>query len=183
MISLQIGPTTKAVDMLQISYSLVICVFLVIVFNLLFRKTRLRTYIYAIGDNQNTARLAGIHVEGWRILAFSLSGTLAGIAGYLLLLRTQSVQPTIGDSMEFYAVVAAVLGGNSLKGGKGSVPGAICGALVLYSIRSALSLSGISTFWVQITVGCVLILGLMLNNLATWMQVRIARLKGGQKHA
>lgn len=176
--SFQLGPTTKAVDMLEISYTLLVCVFLVIVFNVLFRKTRLRTYIYAIGENQSIAHLAGIHVEGWRVASFAISGALAGLAGYMLLLRTQSVQPTIGDGMEFYCVVAAVLGGNSLKGGKGSVPDAICGALVLYSIRSALTLSGVSTFWVQITVGGVLIVGLSMNNLVELIRIGIHRRKG-----
>ena len=183
VLSLQIGPTTKAVDMLQISYTLLACVILVIIFNVLFRTTRLRRYIYAIGDNENTARLAGISVAKWRILAFAISGTFAGIAGYMLLLRTQSVQPTIGDGIDFYCVVAAVLGGNSLRGGKGSIPGAICGSLVLYSIRSALSLSGVSTFWVQITVGCVLIIGLLLNNVAGLFSAKIKRWRGGVNHA
>ena len=82
------------------------------------------------------------------------------------MVRSNSVQPTIGSNLEFQACVAAVLGGNVMEGGKGSVPGAVLGALTLYTIRSAMSLMGIDTSWVQVVIGGVLVIGMLLNNYA-----------------
>jgi len=163
--SKQLGQYGQAADVISISYIALICVVVMIVMNIAFKKTRLGPYVYAIGANQETARLAGIKTNTWRIGVFMLSGFLGSIAGTMLLIRAQSVQPTLGTGMEFYAVVAAVLGGNALEGGKGSVVGAILGAFVLYSIRSALMLEGISTFWVMVTIGGVLIAGMVINSL------------------
>ncbi len=132
----------------------------------LFRKTVLGTYLYAIGENEETARLSGIETARWKIGMFMAAGLLAAIAGLFVLIRTNSMQPTSGDGLEFQAVVAAVLGGNSLKGGKGSLYGTIFGALTLYTVRSALTLAGIDTSVTMIIIGAVLVIGMMLNELA-----------------
>ena len=95
-----------------------------------------------------------------------ITGLLAALGGIVVMIRSNSVQPTVGAHMEFQACVAAVLGGNAMSGGKGSVPGAVLGALTLYTIRSAMSLMGIDTSWVQVVIGCVLIVGMLLNNAA-----------------
>ncbi len=168
--SKQLGYYNLAADVISLSYISLICIVVMIVMNVAFKKTRLGSYVYAIGANQETARLAGIKTNAWRIGVFMLSGLLGAVAGVMLLLRTQSVQPTLGDGLEFYAVVAAVLGGNALEGGKGSVMGAILGAFVLYSIRAALSLEGISTFWVMVTIGGVLIVGMIINGLVDYFE-------------
>ena len=93
-----------------------------------------------------------------------ISGLLAALGGIVVMIRSNSVQPTIGANMEFQACVAAVLGGNIMTGGRGSVPGAVLGALTLYTIRSAMSLLGIDTSWVQVAVGVVLVIGMIINN-------------------
>ena len=95
-----------------------------------------------------------------------ITGLLAGVAALLMLLRLNSAQPTAGDGLEFQAVVAAVLGGNLLAGGKGSIPGAIIGALVVYTVRNGLSLAGVNTNAVMVILGIVLVLGIMMNEFA-----------------
>lgn len=156
----------SAAETLTISNLLIITAIVVVIVWLVFRQTTLGSNIYAMGANKETARLCGINVTGQRILVYAISGLLAAIGGVVVMVRSNSVQPTIGSNMEFQACVAAVLGGNVMEGGKGSVPGAVLGALTLYTIRSAMSLLGIDTSWIQVVIGCVLVVGMVLNNLA-----------------
>lgn len=140
----------------------------------MFKKTVLGVYTYAIGENEETARLCGIATEKWTLFLYVLSGMLAALGALLVLIRTNSMQPTSGDWLEFQAVVAAVLGGNALEGGKGSLYGAIFGALTLYTIRSALTLQGIDTSATMVVIGAVLVIGMFLNQLATRHEKRIS---------
>lgn len=153
----------NASQVLTVSYLVLITVVVVIVVLTLFNKTSLKSRVFAIGENEEIARLAGIKTHIWKIGIFATSGLLAAIASLLVLIRTNSLQPTTGEGLEFQAVVAAVLGGNTLRGGKGSLYGTILGALALYSVRSALSLAGIDTSVVMIVIGAVLVLGMWLN--------------------
>lgn len=151
---------------LSISFLVLLTAIILAIIIFIFRKTVLGTYLYAIGENEETARLSGINTSRWKIGMFMCAGLLASIAGLLVLIRTNSMQPTSGDGLEFQAVVAAVLGGNSLKGGKGSLIGTIFGALTLYTVRSALTLAGIDTSVTMIIIGVVLVIGMILNELA-----------------
>lgn len=171
-----------ASNTLTISNLLIITVFAVGVVWFVFSRTTLGSNIYALGANQETARLSGIDVTRWRIIVFMISGLLASLGGIVVMVRSNSVQPTIGANMEFQACVAAVLGGNIMTGGRGSVPGAVFGALTLYTIRSAMSLLGIDTSWVQVAIGVVLVIGMLINNFVTQRENRraaaISRLAG-----
>ena len=133
---------------------------------LFFKKTVFGTYIYALGGNKEAAKLSKIRVDRWNIGVYVMTGFLAGVAGLLMLLRLNSAQPTAGDGLEFQAVVSAVLGGNMMSGGRGSIPGAIIGALVVYTVRNGLSLAGVNTNAVQVVLGLVLVLGMLMNELA-----------------
>lgn len=156
-----------ASNTLSISTLLVITAIAVAVVWIVFSRTTLGSNIYALGANEETARLSGININRWRIIVFMISGLLAALGGIVVMIRSNSVQPTIGANMEFQACVAAVLGGNIMTGGRGSVPGAVLGALTLYTIRSAMSLLGIDTSWVQVAVGVVLVIGMIINNYVT----------------
>ena len=155
-----------AANTLSISTLVIITAIVVAIVWVIFRRTTLGSNIYALGANEETARLSGIDVFKWRVIVFMISGFLAAVGGIVVMIRSNSVQPTIGANMEFQACVAAVLGGNIMEGGKGSVPGAVLGALTLYTIRSAMSLLGIDTSWVQVAIGVVLVIGMILNNYA-----------------
>ncbi|MFR5601657.1 MAG: ABC transporter permease [Lachnospiraceae bacterium] len=155
------GP--KPSQILSISVLLLVTVILITCVLVLFKKTTLGSTIYALGENEETARLSGIATVRWKIGVYMLSGFLASMAGMIVMIRTNSLQPTVGDGLEFQAVVASVLGGTSMKGGKGSIPGAIMGALTLYTVRNAMSLWGIDTSVVMVVIGCILVIGMMLN--------------------
>lgn len=161
VLTIYFGP--RPAQILSISALLLITVIILTVVLILFKKTTLGSNLYAIGANEETARLSGIDVVKWKVGICALSGFLASMAGMIVMVRTNSLQPTIGDGLEFQAVVAAVLGGNSMKGGKGSVPGAILGALTLYTVRNAMSLWGIDTSVVMVVIGCILVFGMVLN--------------------
>lgn len=153
-------------NILTINVQVLITVVVLLTLVLLFRKTVLGTYIYALGGNREAAKLSNIRTDKWNILVYVITGFLAGVAALLMLLRLNSAQPTAGDGLEFQAVVSAVLGGNLLAGGKGSIPGAIIGALVVYTVRNGLSLAGVNTNAVMVILGIVLVVGMMMNEFA-----------------
>lgn len=168
VLTVYFGP--KASQILSISVLLVITAVIVAVVMVLFKKTTLGSNIYALGANEETARLSGIATTRWKVGVYMLAGLLAAVAGLIVMVRTNSLQPTVGDGLEFQAVVAAVLGGNSLKGGKGSIPGAILGTLTLYTVRNSMSLWGIDTSVVMVVLGGILVFGMILNNLVAYAE-------------
>ena len=174
----------SAAQTLTFPVLLLLTVLVITVVLIAFKKTNLGSNIYALGANEETARLAGIVPSRWKTAIFINSGLIAAIASIVLMVRTNSLQPMIGENLEFQAVVAAVLGGNSLKGGKGSIPGAIMGALVLYVIRNAMSLWGIGTSIVMVVIGATLVVGMIINEIAQYIattkneQLIIARQAG-----
>lgn len=153
-------------SILTISVQVLIALITLVILVLLFKKTVLGTYIYALGGNREAAKLSNIRTDAWNIGVYIITGFMAGIAALLMLLRLNSAQPTAGDGLEFQAVVAAVLGGNLLAGGKGSIPGAIIGALVVYTVRNGLSLAGVNTNAIMVVLGIVLVLGMIMNEVA-----------------
>jgi ribose/xylose/arabinose/galactoside ABC-type transport system permease subunit len=164
VIRIQFG--SEASTIFYVPFLVVLTAVVVGIVIFMFKRTVLGAYTYAIGENEETARLCGIATRKWTVFLYILSGMLASLAALLVLIRTNSMQPTSGDWLEFQAVVAAVLGGNALEGGKGSLYGAIFGALTLYTVRSALSLKGIDTSATMVVIGAVLVVGMILNELA-----------------
>src|SRR5207244_4310576 len=96
----------------------------------LVHHTIIGRYLYAIGRNEEAARFSGIHTKRIKSIAYLLSAGLAGIAGILYAGYLSSVQTGLGSAFELYAIAAAVLGGCSLRGGEGTIPGIIIGAFV-----------------------------------------------------
>lgn len=114
--------------------------------------------LYAIGGNQEVARLAGINVSLYTIGVYVISGLLAGLAGVVLAMRLDSVQPTAGVSYELDTIAAVVIGGTSLSGGKGGILGTIIGVLIIGVLRNGLNLLGVSPFTQAVVIGIVIAL-------------------------
>ncbi len=114
--------------------------------------------LYAIGGNQEVARLAGINVKLYTVGVYVISGLLAGLAGVVLAMRLDSVQPTAGVSYELDTIAAVVIGGTSLSGGKGGVLGTIIGVLIIGVLRNGLNLLGVSPFTQAVVIGVVIAL-------------------------
>jgi ribose/xylose/arabinose/galactoside ABC-type transport system permease subunit len=144
------------------------------------RSYRAGRELYAIGSNPDAATLAGIRVERRVIVAFLVSGALAGLAGVLWAARFGTIDATDGTGIELAVVAAVVVGGVNIFGGSGSVYGAALGALLLSSIGSALVLLKVNPFWEQAIDGALLVIAITIDRLlalrvAAALQRRSAR--------
>ena len=121
--------------------------------------------LYAIGGNEEVARLSGINVRSAKLKVYTLSGSLAALGGLLLAARLNSAQPNAGFTLELDVIAAVVIGGASLNGGSGTVSGTFVGALIIGVIRNGLNLLGVSSFWQQIVIGAVIAGAVMTDTL------------------
>ncbi|MFC9975082.1 substrate-binding domain-containing protein [Spirillospora sp. NPDC127200] len=126
-----------------------------------------RTYsgraMYAIGGNEEAARLSGIRVNRQKLVTYALSGAFAAVAGIVLASRLASAQPQAANGYELDAIAAVVIGGASLSGGKGRAFGTLVGALILAVLRNGLNLLSVSAFWQQVVIGVVIALAVLLD--------------------
>ncbi|MEV0931334.1 ABC transporter permease/substrate-binding protein [Streptomyces phaeochromogenes] len=126
-----------------------------------------RTYIgrsmYAIGGNEEAARLSGLRVKKQKLVIYALSGLFAAAAGIVLASRLSSAQPQAAQGYELDAIAAVVIGGASLAGGTGKASGTLIGALILAVLRNGLNLLSVSAFWQQVVIGVVIALAVLLD--------------------
>ena len=127
------------------------------------RQTRLGRYIYAIGGNENAARLSGISISKVKIAVYTIAGALAAIGGVMVTSRLDSAQPNAGISYELDAIAAVVIGGTSLSGGKGSILGTVLGAIIIGVLNNGLVLLDVSPFWQQVVKGFVILLAVIID--------------------
>ena len=131
-------------------------------------QTRIGRYWYAIGDNQEAAKRAGLRVDWIFILAFVAVGICTGIAGVLFAARANSGSPSLGVDTALNVISAAVLGGVSLYGGIGSVPGAFAGILIINILRNDLNLIGVIPYWQYVVQGLILISVVVMDAYFNW---------------
>ena len=136
---------------------------LALVFGLFLSRSAIGVRIYAIGGSPRAAALSGIPVGKVTVLAYTLCGFLAGIAGFLFLARTGSVAPTSGGSLLLSTIAAVVVGGVSLSGGKGSILNAVVGTLFLASLSNLLNIMLVSPHLQAAVGGVVIVLAIMMN--------------------
>jgi ribose transport system permease protein len=135
----------------------------VLIFTFLLNKTTLFRQYYYIGGNAKAADLSGIRVKKMQMIGFVLSAFLAGIAGILLSSRLGAALPTMGRGLELRVITAVILGGASLSGGAGKIPGALLGALFMGIVGNIMVISRISGYWQEIILGIILIGTLWLD--------------------
>jgi ribose transport system permease protein len=128
------------------------------------RHTRYFRQLYYLGSNAQAARLSGIEVERLQVVAFVLMGLIAGVAGLAFAARVGTSVSTAGVGAELRVITAVILGGASLKGGKGSVAGALVGVLFMALVNNVLIIARVSSYWQGIVVGAVLILAVGLDS-------------------
>jgi D-xylose transport system permease protein len=121
------------------------------------KSTTFGRYLYAIGSNPDAARLSGINSKRYILVAFSLLGILVGVAALLHTARVGSASPDAGGLMELDAIAACVIGGTSLMGGRGTVWGALLGALIMASLDNGMSLISVENATQYIIKGAVLV--------------------------
>ena len=129
-------------------------------------RTPFGVKVYAVGGNRHSAWLAGVNIARIEILCFTLSGTIAGLAGVILAARLASGYPTAGSGASLFdGIASAVVGGVSLFGGSGSVAGALLGAIVIGTLTEGMDVLDLNTYWQPLVIGIVILLAVMLD---TW---------------
>jgi ribose transport system permease protein len=144
------------------------------VFAFLMAKTPYGRHLKMIGGNETAAYRAGIRVARDLIIAFFLAGAIAGLAGWLLTVRTSGATANLGVGLLFNAFAAVVIGGVSLKGGVGSLPGVYAGVLLLSSINTAINLMGLPANFTQVIHGLLVLAAVLLDTLKQTIRRRIA---------
>jgi len=150
----QLGPVPMPV---------VILVIILAAFLFLERKTLLGKYAMAIGGNPTAAYLSGINGDRIVFLLFTITGGLAGLAGSIAASRIGSGNPRMGDGFEFDVIIAIILGGTRLAGGRGTILGTLIGSLIVAVIGSGLNMLGMLSFWQLVLKGVILVLAILLN--------------------
>lgn len=136
---------------------------LAIVAGLLLRKTVLGRYTYSIGSNEEATALSGINVKKWKIIVYVLGGLFTGVAGIMISTRLNSAQPSLGVGYELQAIAAAVIGGTSLSGGRGSVVGTVIGALIISVLNNGLEILSIPQEWQNVVLGAVILFAVYMD--------------------
>jgi ribose transport system permease protein len=120
-------------------------------------RTTFGRYVYAIGGNEEAARLSGVRIHLHKSLIYAVSGLTSAVAAVILTARLNSAQPIAGMMYELDAIAATVIGGTSLMGGEGTLAGTLVGALIMGVLRNGLNLLGVSSFLQQIVIGGVIV--------------------------
>jgi D-xylose transport system permease protein len=142
------------------------------VFSFIALKTKFGRNAFMIGANREAAHLAGISVRRHIFIGFVLMGVLYGVGGVILDARLASSSPSATSYLELNAIAAAVIGGTSLMGGVGTIPGAMVGALLLASIDNGMNLNNVNSFLQQVVKGLILLLAVALDQWANRRQRR-----------
>ncbi|MFL5807086.1 MAG: ABC transporter permease [Roseiflexaceae bacterium] len=150
----------------DITYGSVLMVALFLVTWFILRETAAGRHVYAVGNNLEAARLTGIRTDRLLLAVYTLAGLIYGIAGLLLVARTQVGDPQAGQTDNLDSITAVVLGGTSLFGGRGSVMGTLIGALIVGIFRNGLQLIGVPSIYQVLITGILVILAVAVDQLA-----------------
>ena len=146
---------------------IVLMVLLYILMTWVMSSTKLGRFTYSIGSNSEAARLSGINVRLYTMLCYALSGLMIGLAALVNMIRLMAVDPTTGSGLEMDSIAASVIGGVSMAGGKGTLPGTFIGMLLYSFLRNALNLLGINPFWQGTVTGVVIIVAVLAESFAS----------------
>jgi ribose transport system permease protein len=151
--------------------SILVLLAFAVVGHIILKYTKLGTYIYAIGGNEEATLLSGVNVNKSKMLAYAISGAGAALAGMVLLARLGSGEPAAGQTYELNAIAAAAIGGASLAGGRGNMIGTLLGAILLSTLKVGLVVVGVDSFWQYIATGAIIVV-------AAYFEVIQGKLKG-----
>jgi ribose transport system permease protein len=155
-----------------IPWPVVIALIVYVIGYIVLNRTIFGRHVYAIGGNEQAARLTGINVDRDLLLIYTISGLCMGIAGVIYSARLLSAQPTGGQSYELYAIAAVILGGTSFTGGVGSIVGTLIGALIIGVLNNGLVLMNVPFFYQLIIQGAVIIVAVLIDRFRTRASAR-----------
>lgn len=148
----------------KIPFPIYVLVAIAAISHIILKHTKFGKYVYAIGGNEQAARISGINVDKYRILIYSYAGLMTAIAGILLTSRISAGQPTAAVGYELDAIAASVIGGTSLMGGIGTIFGTVIGALIMGVLNNGLDLMHVSAYWQQVVKGAIIVGAVLLDN-------------------
>jgi ribose transport system permease protein len=143
-----------------------ICTVLVIVGDLLVRKSGMARNVFFVGSNEKAAILSGIDARVVKLAVYTLTGALSGLAGVLMVSRFGTATSSTGSGVEMTVISAAVIGGASLSGGKGTVLGAVLGVILMSVISNVLVILNVSVHWQNLITGVILIIAVVFDVLS-----------------
>lgn len=141
----------------------IIMVIIIIMGVILTTKMRFGKYIYAVGGNKEASRWSGIAVVKVKIIVYIIMGVLTSIAGLIITSRLGSGQPSAGLNFEMDCITAAVVGGTSMSGGKGTIIGTIVGVILLTVLTNGMTLIGMNTYWQQVLKGVIIVVSVLAD--------------------
>ncbi len=150
-------------DILGIPVPIILLIVVAVIAQVMLSSTRFGRYVFAIGGNEQAARVSGINLGVVKVGIYTFSGLLAGLGGMVLTARIGSGNPTLGTGIELDAIAAAVIGGTSFSGGIGTVWGAVAGAMIIGSINTGLDLMNVSPFTQQVVKGAIIVIAIIID--------------------
>lgn len=156
-------PVLGAGTFLSIPLVVWIAIFLAALAAYVSLKTPFGRHVYAVGGNEDAARLSGIRVDRVKMATYMFSGFTAALTGLVLASQLVASHPATGETYELTTIAAVVLGGTSLTGGRGSVGGSVVGALILGVLNDGLIMVGVSSFWQTAIKGMVVVLAVVID--------------------
>lgn len=145
------------------------------------RYTPIGRHIFAVGGNERAARMSGIRVDRVKMFVYMFSGFCAAIVGLVISSELMASHPATGNSFELNAIAAAVLGGTSMSGGRGTIGGTIIGAFVIGILSDGLVMMGISSFWQMVIKGIVIIVAVVVDQAQRRLQQQVTLMQLAKK--
>jgi rhamnose transport system permease protein len=156
-------------EFLGVPTQLWILVVAILVAAVVLARTTFGRSLYAIGHNELAARFSGIPVDRYKLAIYTLSGLMAGLAGYIFVSRVSTTRSDMGTGLELDVIAAVVLGGTSIFGGTGSILGTVLGVILIQLLKNGLALTGVKGDATIVVIGSVLILSILITN---WLRAR-----------
>lgn len=147
----------------------IVAIFAVLAWVIL-NKTPLGEYFMAVGGNPEAARIAGVPVTLTKFAAYMISGMMASVAALVLIGRLGAAEPTLGTLWELDAIAASAIGGASLMGGRGSIPGTLIGCIILGTLRNGLTLLNVQAFYQLLATGIIIIVAMLIDKATSGKQ-------------
>lgn len=155
----------KLIGLPGIPVPVIVMLGVVVAGHFLLTQTRFGRYVYAIGGNEEAARLSGINVAGVKLGVYIICGALAGLASLLLAGRLSTGIPQSGSGYELQSIAAVVVGGTSLMGGRGSIIGTFVGALLIGVLNNLMNLLNVQSYAQEVVLGAVILIAVLLDEL------------------
>ncbi len=159
--------------LLGIPYPVILMVIVFAIGIFILYKTPIGRHVYGVGGNEEASRLSGVNVTGVKLFCYAFCAFLSGVAGLVLLSRTNSGQPSAGVGYEMSAITAVVLGGISLMGGQGKLPLVIVGVLIMGVLSTGMLMCNINDYVQQVVTGLVLLAAVAFSYVSTRLRDKL----------